>query len=144
MQRLTAPGRAIRVAVTLLVGALLIVTTAWGDDDHFPFAPFKMYAGAATPDQATIDTRVEAVDVTGRTVLLTERNSGMRRAEIEGQLERLRQSPELLRLTADAYADHNPGAPRLHQVRVVVRWHEVRDFQPTGQWEDEVVAEWAR
>lgn len=142
MVPLSMSGRAIRVIVTFLAGGLLIAGTLWGEDDHFPFGPFKMYAGAVDPDAPTIDTRLEATDVTDSTVLLTERNTGIRRAEIEGQLDRFRQQPDLLRVVEEAYRRHNPHAPPLEQVRVVIRWHEVRDFRPTGVWTDEVVATW--
>jgi hypothetical protein len=142
MVRLSVSGRVIRVIVTLLAGGLLLAGTLWGEDDHFPFGPFKMYAGAADPDAPTIDTRLEATDVTGATVLLTERNTGIRRAEIEGQLDRFREQPDLLRVAEQAYRQHNPHAPPLEQLRIVIRWHEVRDFQPTGVWTDEVVATW--
>lgn len=142
VERLPRRGLVVRLVVTLLAGGLLLAGTFWGEDDHFPFGPFKMYAGAADPDAATIDTRVEATDVHGDTVLLTERNTGIRRAEIEGQLDRFGESPDLLAAVGDAYADRNPDAPPLRDIRIVIRWHEVRDFQPTGAWDEEVVAQW--
>ncbi len=142
MRRLSTGARAWRVAVTLVAAGLLLAGTIWGNDDHFPFGPFTMYAGAADPDQPTIDTRVEATDARGHTVRLTERNSGVRRAEIEGQLRRIESTPELLQTTVDAYERRNPHSPELIEVRIVVRWHETRDFRPTGSWTDEVVARW--
>jgi hypothetical protein len=142
METLSAPERAIRVIITLVAGGLLLAGTLWGEDDHFPFGPFKMYASAADPDAPTIDTRLEATDVNGETVLLTERNTGIRRAEIEGQMGRFRRDPELLQVAHDAYRQRNPHAPALVEIRVVVRWHEVRNFRPTGTWTEEVVAAW--
>lgn len=140
--RLTGRGRATRVIITFLASGLLIAGTFWGEDDHFPFGPFKMYASAADPNAPTIDTRLEAVDASGDTVLLTERNTGIRRAEIEGQIDRFVAEPELLRVATDAYDRRNPQAPPVREVRIVERWHQVRDFQPTGEWEDEVVVTW--
>lgn len=142
VRRLSGRGRGWRLVVTLLAATLLVAGTVWGEDDHFPFGPFKMYAGAADPDAPTEDTRVEAVDATGTALLLTPANTGIRRAEFEGQLDRIRQHPELLAAVGEAYQRHNPQAPQLTEIRVVVRWHEVRDFEVTGQWEDEVVATW--
>jgi hypothetical protein len=142
METLSTTGRAVRILVTLLAGGLLAAGSLWGEDDHFPFGPFKMYASAAAPDAPTIDTRLEATNVNGETVLLTERNTGIRRAEIEGQMGRFRREPELLRVARDAYHHRNPHAPALVEIRVVIRWHEVRDFRPTGEWSEEVVAAW--
>ena len=128
--------------VTGVASGLLLAGTFWGEDDHFPFGPFKMYASAVDPHSPTVDTRLEATDATGDTVPLTERNTGIRRAEIEGQLDRFRTEPEMLRVALDAYTRRNPDAPPLTEVRIVIRWHEVRDFTPTGDWEEEEVATW--
>jgi hypothetical protein len=139
---LTSRGRLIRVAVTLLASALLLAGTLWGEDDHFPFGPFKMYASAVDPDAPARDTRVEATDEAGATLLITPANTGIRRAEFEGQLGRFADEPELLATVADAYQRRNPQAPPLREIQIVVRWHEVQDFEVTGAWQDEVVATW--
>src|SRR3954471_23786470 len=107
MDTLTTRGRAVRVAVTALGAILLLLGTVWGQDDDFPFGPFRMYSTAPDPDGDAPDTRVEAVDATGRTVVLTERNSGLRRAEIEGQQKTYEENPARLRQVALAYAARN-------------------------------------
>jgi hypothetical protein len=144
MDTLSARGRTVRVVVTAL-GALLLVTgTLWGQDDDFPFGPFRMYSTAPEPDADAPDTRVEGVDATGRTVVLTEANSGIRRAEIEGQQRQYAAEPARLRQVAAAYAAHNPDASRLVEVRIVIRWEGVEDSRPTGTSTDEVVVRWVR
>lgn len=135
-------GRRVRLAVTLLAAGLLLAGSLWGEDDHFPFGPFKMYASAVDPDAATIDTRLEATDAEGLILPLTAGNTGIRRAEIEGAMRRFRDDPELLVLAAAAYARRNPDAPPLREIRIVITWHEVRDFRPTGATRQEVVATW--
>lgn len=141
-QTLTRRGRLVRLVATALGAALLLAGSIWGDDDHFPFGPFRMYASAVDPDAPTIDTRLEGTTADGETLLLDEYNTGLRRAEIEGQLERFRADPGLLGAVAEAYARRNPDAPPLREVRIVIRWHEVRDFQPTGRSREELVASW--
>jgi hypothetical protein len=141
-QTLPSRGVWVRLAVTLAGAALLLAGTLWGDDDHFPFGPFKMYASAVDPDAPAEDTRVEALDTSGATVLVTPENTGIRRAEFEGQLGRFREQPALLQTVADAYERRNPTAPPLRELRLVIRWHEVRDFEVTGEWDEEVVATW--
>jgi hypothetical protein len=120
------------------------VGTLWGTDDDFPFGPFRMYSTAPDPNGAAKDTRVEGVDVNGRTVGLTEANSGIRRAEIEGQQGAYVSDPSRLSQVAAAYAEHTPAAPPLRSVRIVIRWHGVKHSRPTGTWTDQVVAEWTR
>jgi hypothetical protein len=142
MDTLTSRGRAVRVAATALGLALLLAGTAWGQDDHFPFGPFRMYSTAPGPDADAPDTRVEGVDTTGRTVVLNEANSGLRRAEIEGQQQAYVADPGRLRQVAVAYAERNPGAAPLTEVRIVIRWAGIEDSRPTGTSSDEVVATW--
>jgi hypothetical protein len=101
-----------------------------------------MYSTAPGPDQDAPDTRVEGVDATGAVVVLTQGNSGIRRAEIEGQQQRYADEPSLLSEVADAYAAHNPGHPVLVEVRIVIRWYGVRDSRPTGTYADETVVRW--
>jgi hypothetical protein len=142
MKSLTSRGRAVRALVTLLGAGLLLAGTLWGQDDHFPFGPFRMYATSSDPNDPAPDTRVEAVDTTGAVVVLTQRNSGVRRAEIEGQQDRYAAEPARLGDVARAYADRNPGAPALVEVRIVIRWHGIRDSRPTGDYVDETVVRW--
>jgi hypothetical protein len=101
-----------------------------------------MYAGVNQPDEDAPDTRVEGVIVGGTLVDLNERTTGIRRAEIEGQEQRYRADPSLLEEVADAYARRNPGAPRIIEVRLVIRWHDIEDSRPIGTWRDEVIATW--
>jgi hypothetical protein len=142
MDTLTSRGRAVRVAATALGLALLLAGTAWGQDDHFPFGPFRMYSTAPEPDADAPDTRVEGVDDAGRTIVLNEANSGLRRAEIEGQQQAYVADPGRLRQVAVAYAERNPGAAPLTEVRIVIRWAGIEDARPTGTSSDEVVATW--
>jgi hypothetical protein len=142
MDTLTPRGRAARMLVTLFGGVLLLAGTLWGQDDHFPFGPFRMYSTGGAPDAPAPDTRVEGVDARGAVVVLTERNSGIRRAEIEGQQQSYAAEPARLRQVATAYAVRNPGAAALVEVRIVIRWHGVRDSRPTGTYSDQTVVRW--
>jgi hypothetical protein len=142
MDTLTTRGRAIRVLLTFLGGALLLAGTLWGSDDHFPFGPFRMYAAVNPPNDLVPVTRVEGVDSTDTVVALTEGNTGIRRAEFEGQQERYATDPALLREVADAYANRNPAAPELVEVRIVIRSYVIRDSRPTGNYSEETVVRW--
>lgn len=142
MDTLTATGRIGRLVATLIAAVLLVAGTFGGQDDHFPFGPFRMYSTAPGPDEPAPDTRVEGVDTTGAVVPLTERNTGIRRAEIEGQMNAYRTEPARLRQVADAYASHNPEAPALVEVRIVIREEGVADSRPTGTHVDKTVVAW--
>lgn len=142
METLSSRGRVARVAVTVVGLVLLLAGTFWGQDDDFPFGPFRMYSTAPDPNADAPDTRVEGVDTTGRTVVLTEANSGLRRAEIEGQQRAYIDDPSRLRQVAAAYAERSPEAPPLRTVRIVIRWEGIEHSRPTGTSRDEVIATW--
>ena len=144
MNSLTARGRWIRVAATVICGVLLLGGTLYGVDDDFPFGPFRMYATAPDPNGDAKDTYVEGTDIDGRTVQITEGNSGIRRAEIEGQEGAYVATPSRLADVAAAYAQHTPGAAPLREVRIVVRWHGIEHARPTGTYHDQVIATWTR
>ena len=140
--RLSPAGRAVRLAATAVVLVLLLAGTLWGTDDHFPFGPFKMYAGRAEPDGQVNSTRVVGVTAAGDEVRLSGGQVGLRRAEFEGQLPRLERQPELLGLLAESFADRHPSAPDLVSVQVVTRQFELRAGVETGAYSDTVLVEY--
>jgi hypothetical protein len=142
VETLSRRGRVARALVTAVTGVLVLAGTVWGTDDDFPFGPFLMYSSAPDPDADAPDTRVEGVDADGRVVVMTEGNSGLRRAEIEGQQQQYIDDPQRLAKVASAYHDRTPGAPPLTEVRIVIRWVGVEDSRPTGTTSDEVIARW--
>lgn len=142
MDTLSAPARAVRIAATVAVAGVLLAGTLWGQDDAFPFGPFRMYATTDRLDAPVRDTRLAGVDADGTRIALTEEATGVRRAEIEGQLDGIRRDPGLLRSVATAYGRRHPGAPPLLEVSVVVRWHELSGGRPTGVVRDDTVATW--
>lgn len=139
--RLTPAGRRRRLSAVLVILALLLAGTVWGDDDAFPFGPFRMYSTRNDPNAPVISTRAVGVTAAGEEIKLSGGQVGLRRAEFEGQLQRLREHPELLGLLADAFADAHPDAPELVAVQMVHRRFALSDGQPTGDYTDTVVVE---
>ncbi len=144
VELLPARGRIVRAVVTVVAAIALLAGTLVGSDDDFPFGPFRMYATTDKLDAPVADTRVDAVDTTGHPLLLTERETGIRRAEIEGQLARFAADPTRLSVVADAYARRHPDAPPVAEVSIVIRWHELKGGRPTGTYHDETRAVWRR
>ena len=141
---LSDAGRRVRVAITLLLAVLTLAGTAVGQDDDFPFGPFRMYSTRDAPDGTVVSTRVEAVDTAGRTRVVDERSTGLKRAEVEGQAQRFRADPALLGALATAHRRLRPDEPAFVEVRVVERVYELRDSRPTGRESERVVARWQR
>ncbi|WP_232797199.1 hypothetical protein [Blastococcus atacamensis] len=140
--RLTATGRSWRLSAAGIVLALLLAGTVWGDDDDFPFGPFRMYSTRADPNAAVVSTRTVALTPTGQEIRLSGGEVGLRRAEFEGQLDRLQEEPELLGLLADAYVERHPTAPELVAVQVVQRRFPLADGRRTGEFTDSVLVEY--
>ncbi len=139
---LTARGRGVRIGVTLAVGALLLVGTVAGVDDDFPFGPMRQFSTRADPDGQARSTRVEAVDSTGRVLVVPDSATGLRRAEIEGQADRFVADPSLLAQVSRAHDRLHPDEPSYRTVRVVVALTQLRDSRPVGAATDTVIAAW--
>jgi hypothetical protein len=137
-------GKAVRLTITLTVTALIVATTFWGSDDFFPFAPFKMYSRSQSLDGEAKSTYAEAVDESGARFQLNERNTGFRRAELEGQMPRFRDDPELLGALAQAYEHANPDKPHVVLIEIVVYRYRLEDGVRTGEATETVELSWAR
>jgi hypothetical protein len=141
---LSAAGRRARLAVTLVLAVLTLAGTFVGQDDDFPFGPFRMYSTRDDPDGTVVSTRVEAVSPDGRVLVVDERSTGLKRAEVEGQVRRFRDDPTLLAALARAHARLRPDEPPYAEVRVVERRFVLRGSRPTGEATEQVVARWRR
>jgi hypothetical protein len=140
MERLNIRGRVLRIVAVLVLGGLTLAGTFWGDDTMFPFAPFRMFATADKPNEPVLVLRTDGVDTTGRKFELDERNAGVRRAEIEAQIERFKADPSLLHSVRESYAARNPGRPPLVEVDVVEVRHHLHNAQPTGEITEVILA----
>lgn len=142
--RCTPAGRVLRGAAALVGAALLLAGTAWGDDDHFPFGPFRMYSTSARPDGAVHSTGIEVRTRDGKwyPAHLNPWTVGMNRAEVEGQAGRFVERPELLGKLAEAHRRLSPRAEPWVGVRLVTRRQHLVDRRPAGV-EEIVTAEWA-
>jgi hypothetical protein len=143
VERLSAGGKRIRLGLTTAALAALLLGTVIGQDDAFPFGPFRMYSTTDDLNAPVASTRVEAVNSAGRRFALTDEMTGMRRAEIEGQLGRFRADPRLLAALATGYARRHGQAPRLVLIEVITRHFALRNGRPTGSWADQVDASWS-
>ena len=136
---LTATGRRLRLAALAGVAVLLLLGTAVGTDDAFPFGPFRMYATADSPDRPVLSTTLEAVTSSGRLVPVTERDIGLRRAEYEGQLSRL--TPAVLAELVRVHARRRPGDVAWVGLRVVRTAYALHDGRPGARIRS-VLASW--
>jgi hypothetical protein len=139
-----APGaKGLRAVAPAIVIALLLAGALWGDDDHFPFGPMRMYSTTNAPSGRVQVIRFEGVTQDGQTVDVSTGSFGMRPAEIDGQMDRFRSDPGLLRHLVTAYERISKDEARLVELRLVIGVHRLRNRRSVSYSED-VVARWSR
>jgi hypothetical protein len=141
---LTTVGRRLRAAATVGVVALTLLGTRYSQDEAFPFGPMSMFAFRTMPDGHVDVASLRGV-VSGTTdeVPLSTASFGLRRAEVEGSMSRLKTDPTLLADLVRAREAVRGDLPRLDYVRVVQTKYLLRDGQKVGLTEA-TVAEWHR
>ena len=135
---LSPGGRRLRVGATAAALALTLLGTVAGDDDHFPFGPFRMFSTKTSRDGAVRVALLRGTTADGQDVRLEMASFGLRRAEFEGQLERIAANPGLLGELVAARARRRPNARPLREVRLIsARWM-LRDGRRVGYVETPV------
>lgn len=140
--RLGTAARRRRGVATAIVGALLVGGSAVGSDDWFPLGPFRMFTNRAGPAGRVRVVHLVATDATGAVRTLGSGDVGLRHAELEGQLDRIRADPALLAAVAGAYASVHPGRPPLVEIDVREEVRRVEGGRLADEVEERTVAEW--
>ena len=137
---LTDSARRIRLVATGVILVALFATAAWGQDDHFPFAPFRMYS-TTTPASGSITAiKFYAKTADGTRIEIAPDELGVRRAEVLGRAAKLRKDPGILRDLALHY-QARPGAPRLASLSLVFGVYELGDARPVA-YSEHTEAKW--
>ncbi len=123
---------------------LLLGGTFFGSDSDFPFGPFRMYATRNAPDGEVSSLRLEAVDASHQRIAVTAGSVGLRRAELEGSLPRMKSDPALMKTIVVRYEKNNPDKPKIIELDVVVRKTQLKGGLETKSYKDEVVAKWTK
>ena len=133
-----------KVATAVFLAATL-AGSAFGKVDQWPFAPFSQFSGSVEPDGVVTELSLEGVDETGEALRIGFSELGLRRAEVEEQLNRLDVSPyELLPLLVVAYERHNPSKPRLYELSFRLSSRRLAGGQAVGEAQTETLATWLR
>lgn len=141
---LSRTGTRTRLTLAALALVLLLYGTFFGSDSDFPFGPFRMYASRNAPDGTVNSLRLEAVTAQEELIAVSAGSVGLRRAELEGSLPRMKDEPELMAEIVARYAENNPDEPELVELRVVVRVHQLENGARTGEYADEIQAVWTK
>lgn len=123
---------------------LLLGGTFFGSDSDFPFGPFRMYSTRNAPDGEVSSLRLEAVDASQQRIAVTAGSVGLRRAELEGSLPRMKSDPALMKTIVIRYEKNNPDQPKIIELDVIVRKTQLKNGLETKSYKDEVVAKWTK
>ena len=138
---LTTTQRRTRALASGLVAFALLVGTFWGDDDHFPFGPFRMYSTTSDPNGEITVPFFRAVDASGRSLELRSRDFGLRPAEVNGQIYSVRDDPAYLEHFAAAYERLHPSEPHLVELTLWQGLHILEDSRPVA-YRERQLARW--
>ena len=139
-------SRAWRVVVLAALTAVFVTGSVVGQDDWWPFSPWRMFSTSQAPTGAVIAMALEVrtkTDPTWVEAPITSETVGLNRAEVEGRSTRIVTDPALLATLAASHARLRPSAPAWTAVRLVRRETVVVDRRPTGEVRTTEVARWA-
>ena len=134
-------GRRVRNILTVFVFALTVAGSVWGQDDHFPFAPFRMYSTTTSPAGTVKMPYFEGTTASGTKVRLETEELGLRTAEVLGQIDRFRRNPALLGHLARNRELGMERGTHLVALRLVQEVHQLKGGRPHTGWK-EVVSAW--
>ena len=126
-------GVAWRVLVTGCIVLLLGYGTFVGNDGDWPFGPLRQYAGSTRVSSQILLTHVYGTHPNGVTVRLNTEALGLRVAELDGQLPRLRKHPELLRPLAAIYHRKYPDRDPLIRLMIARDGKLIRNREVVGK-----------
>ncbi|MDQ3751883.1 MAG: hypothetical protein M3333_03205 [Actinomycetota bacterium] len=139
---LTRRSRRLRVVATAVVVVALVAGSAAGQDDHFPFGPFRMYAVTTKPTGQTSSLRLEGVIGDAERRILRIAEVGMRRAELQTQL--VFYGEEILPHLASGYRRLHPGKPPVEELRIVYVVHRLEGGATVGDPTSRTALIWRR
>lgn len=119
---MTTIGKNARLYSTAVILGALLMGTIWGEDDHFPFGPLRMYSVKNELDGRVRSLEVHGITENGEDMIVPFQAFGMRRADVEGQLGKLHEPPEsVLHALSRARERLNPRGPRFVELRLSER-----------------------
>ncbi|QDB78384.1 hypothetical protein FE251_02580 [Georgenia wutianyii] len=111
VRRLSAAGLAARMVGTVAALGVLAYGQVADTNDLFPLGTLSQFATARDLDGTVRSTYLlaDTAGEQGRRIAMNEQTIGVARAEVEGQLQRIIDRPELMQSLVDAYAALQPG-----------------------------------
>ncbi|MDQ3783435.1 MAG: hypothetical protein M3360_00845 [Actinomycetota bacterium] len=139
---LTRRSRRGRVVATSIIAMALVAGSVAGEDDHFPFGPFRMYAVTTKPTGKASSLRLEGVIGKAERRVLRIAEVGMRRAELQTQL--VFYGEEILPHLAAAYRRLHPDESAVGELRIVYLTYRLEGGATVGDPTSRTAVIWRR
>lgn len=130
--QIAKPARRLRLALVAAAAVLLLCGTLFGTDDMFPFGPFHMYSNYYPPNGVITSTAVVAQTASGHTVFVTQRDTGLARGDIEGELKEFEANPDRLGDLAASFHHRFPNASPFVEMRLIQKRWTLHDRKVVG------------
>jgi hypothetical protein len=117
-----------------IIMAALLAGTAWGDDEHFPFGPFRMYSTRNEPNGTISVVKLRGTTLKGEEISLRPSTFGLRHAEVDGLLLRFVDDSRLAAHLVEAY-DNLDRSPRLKELKILRGFYQLDEGRPVGYFE---------
>jgi hypothetical protein len=131
-------GRATRnVFASAIIVGLVLGTVLWQTDDTWPFAQMRMFPGSGESEISFVSIQAEFVD--GKRDRLSAFEFHLKRAEVEGQMPRIRKRPALLRHLIERYNENVDADRRIVRLRLLKREAQRGDARGERWIETELV-----
>jgi hypothetical protein len=133
------------VAFLLAVTGLFFAGTTVGNDNWWPFGPWRMYSTSTPPSGSVVALKIEVLegtDPTWQPANLTPRSVGLNRAEIEGRVPQLTANPSILATLIRSHARLRPHDQPWHAIRVVRSEVLLSNGALTGKTRDTTLVTW--
>lgn len=143
-RRLTTAQRSWRVLLAGIGLIILSIAQVISTNDWFPLGSLSQYSYARPLDSPTKAVRIRALteEGTDRGISLSNKGIGVGRAEVEGQVQRIIDNPQMLEGIARVWSLQRPQGPALTEVRMERVTRYVSDGVPTGEQDVEVLTTW--
>lgn len=134
-----------RIGASVIALGILTAGQFLGTNDFFPLGSLTQYATAKDLNGSVRSTCIAAQfpgEDEPRRLAFNTATVGIERGDIESQLQRVIDHPELLQTLADSYIRLHPDEPRPERMILCRTVTQLRDGLPVGEPEELILASW--
>ncbi len=144
VRRMSAAGLTARVVATVAALGVLAYGQVADTNDLFPLGTLSQFATARDLNGTIRSTYLLADTATedGRRIAMNDRTIGVARAEVEGQLQRILDHPELMQSLVDGYAALKPGREPIETLYLMRSVQQLEDGYVVGEPEQVELLRW--